>query len=94
MRRSTLIATWSLSEGVSWILQLEKAADKDGSVKVMSMIVEDLWFEKVGGQPQLSRSAPMPTMNSSRAFPVLLSELLPQRVLWALESMGHRYGIF
>ena len=87
-----LMATWSLRDGVSCILQLESALESDGSVKVRSMIVADLWFEKVGALPLFWRSAPILIMNSSRVFPLGLSLLQPHRVLWALESIEQMYG--
>ena len=46
--KSTLIETWPEREGVSCILQFEREGDRDGSARVMSMIVEYLWLEKVG----------------------------------------------
>ena len=40
--RSTLIATWSEREGVSWILQREREGERDESERVMSIMVEYL----------------------------------------------------
>ena len=87
--RSSLIATWSERDGVSWILQLEREGDRDGSERVMSMIVEYLWLEKVGAVPELRTSIPALIISSSRIFPLGLSEVQPQRVLCALESIEH-----
>ena len=88
--RSTLMAAWSEREGVSRTLQFERREDKDESEKVMSMMVEYLWLEKVGTVPELRMSAPTLIKSSSRVLPLGLSEVQPHRVLCALVSMEQR----
>ena len=84
------MAAWSEREGVSRTLQFERREDKDESEKVMSMMVEYLWLEKVGTVPELRMSAPTLIMSSSRVLPLGLSEVQPHRVLCALVSMEQR----
>ena len=79
--RLNLIATWSLREGVSWILQLQNEGLRDGLEKVRSMMVADLWFENVGWLPKFKRSAPELMRNSSKVLPLGLSLLQPHSVL-------------
>ena len=78
---------------MSWILQFEREGERDGSEKVMSMVVEYLWLKKVGRVPELRMSAPTLIISSSRVLPLRLSEVQPHSVLCAFESIEQRKGM-
>lgn len=81
-----LMYWWSLSEIVSRTSHLAMLLANAGEAIVRSIIDDPFWLQNVGVLPEMQIISPSALMDSERASPLLLFELLPQSVWWAMKS--------